>query len=598
MTGRRSAAALLTRRPRIVRRARYALTRVPPLLGARSRELATMSTLATLAGDWPTAVEAARARLRRAPDDEGARVALMVGLWELGEEQQARDLAAAAVDGGAPSGMRAAARFENHLDDPWGAQRALDALPASGPALTLGIGSAWRRHGELDRAVDSAERILATHPGNRTALTLRRHARAEQRVRDGTWAPDAGPVALEPVPGRILHFLQRSLPHHRSGSTYRTHYSVTAQAAAGLEPHVVTQPGFATASADAEGTEMHGGVVHHRLASAPAAGIDERLTVYLEAASAVVEAVRPAVLHPASDYVNALVALELGRRYGLPVVYEVRGFPEVLQSRWSGSRSTLERSVWRREVEADCWRAADRIVTLAEVMKRRVVAHGVDPDRVVVVPNAVDSTAFEPREPDPALRARLGIPEGDLVVGYISTLSRYEGLQYLIDAVARLRSSGRRVHALIVGEGAERAHLRQLARRLGIAGHVTLPGRVDHASVLSYYALIDLFVVPRTAETTCQLVTPLKPYEAMAAGRAVVVSATAALREMVIDGKTGATFAPEDPADLARVIAALDDAPERRLALGRQAREWVSEHRSWRGNADRYLDLYRELGAA
>ena len=127
---------------------------------------------------------------------------------------------------------------------------------------------------------------------------------------------------------------------------------------------------------------------------------------------------------------------------------------------------------------------------------------------------------------------------------------------------------------------------------------VVLAGRVSHAEVASHLALMDVFVVPRTAEVTCQLVTPLKPFEAMAAGRAVVVSRTEALREMVAEGSTGLTFTPEDAEDLARVIEGLIADPERRLALGRQARDWVREHRTWEANAARYRTLYEELGAA
>ncbi|HEX8102550.1 MAG TPA: glycosyltransferase [Solirubrobacteraceae bacterium] len=602
MIVRRPTATALRTTARRLGAARATLRRLPPLLGASAREFPSITMLAMLVGDWPTVVEAARARLDRAPGDEGARVALMVGLWELGEEAEAARIADAALREGTPAGVRAAARYFHHLDDPAAAQGALDRLNGqAGVDLRLGMGRAWRRHGHHDRALADADAVLAADPRNAGARALRTHALAEQRVLDGAWAEPVAPAPIAPVPGRVLHLLQRSLPEHRSGSTYRTHYSVTAQAAAGLEPHVLTQPGFGLSPRHRRHeVEEHAGVPHHRLpwALPLSAPIDERLAAYVAAAVPVVEALRPAVLHPASDYVNALVALELGRRYGLPVVYEVRGFPEVQQAAWTVSRNWIERSRWRREVEAGCWRAADRVVTLAEVMKRHIVAHGVDPDRVTVVPNAVDSAAFEPVPADPALRASLGIAPGALVVGYISTLSPYEGLPYLVEAVARLTAQGRDVHAVIVGDGRERVHLGQLARRLGVGDRVTLTGRVDHAAVPAYYALMDVFVVPRTAEITCQLVTPLKPYEAMAAGRAVVVSRTDALAEMVIEGETGATFTPEDAEDLARVIARLDDDPAGRRALGARARAWVSEHRTWAGNAGRYSALYRELGAA
>ena len=561
-----------------------------------------MPTIAMLASDWPTAAQAARERLELHPDDEGALVALTVALWEQGHEEEARRLADVNGTPQSNARIRASVRFHHHIDDLPGAQAALDRLADPPVAVSLGIARGWRRHGALARAVEQADALLALDSANRAATSLRRHAAAEQRVLDGSWRPATRSNSFAPVRGRVLHLLHRSLPHHRSGSTYRTDYTVRAQSEVGLEPCVVTQPGFAAPGGPAPGEpEDEAGIPHYRIAAHPTrpAGVDARLRAYLEGAAPVLERTRAAVLHPASDYTNAIVGLELGRRYGLPVVYEVRGFPEEMRRRWAASsRCTYEKSAWRREVEARCWREATSVVTLAEVMKRHIVAGGVDAERVVVIPNAVDPTAFRPVPPDPSLRARLGIAEGAFVIGYVSTLSSYEGLPHLIEAVARLTTEGRVVQGLIVGDGQERERLRQLARRLGVGDRITITGSVPHEEVLAYYALMDVFVVPRTAEITSQLVTPLKPYEAMAAGKAVVVSRTEALQEMVIEGETGVSFEPEDAGDLARVVGELWDDPDRRRRLGARACEWVREHRTWEANASRYLELYRELGSA
>jgi glycosyltransferase involved in cell wall biosynthesis len=589
-------AALTARRIRSgargpLRDVRRALVRVPPMSLAPARELGTMAAIAVLAGDWPTAVQAARVRLARDPADEGALLALAVGLWEQGRE----DEAASAIDPGAsrdPGRLRAAVRYHHHLDRPDLAQAAADRLRQPSIAMLVTLGDAWRRHGEQARAVELADRALAIDPASASAAWLRRGALAEARVVDGSWTarPPAAPV--DRVPGRVMHLLERSLPHHRSGSTYRTHYTVQAQRELGLEPIVVTQPGFAD-----PGTELVAGVPHHRLAGDGARTVDARLRAYLEAAAPLVERLRPGVLHAASDYVNALVALELGRRYALPVVYEVRGFPEVLRGRWAASRATFEKARWRREVEADCWRRADRVVTLAEVMKRHIAGVGVDPERVTVVPNAVAADAFGPVGRDAGLAAAYGIRPGETVVGYVSTLSPYEGLPVLVEALALLTSRGLPVRGLIVGDGIEHAYLGRLAHRLGIGDRVVLAGRVAHEAVAAHLALMDVFVVPRTAEVTSQLVTPLKPYEAMAAERAVVVARTEALSEMVDEAHAGLTFTPEDARDLARVLEGLIADPGHRADLGRRAGAWVREHRTWRGNAARYRELYDRLGA-
>jgi glycosyltransferase involved in cell wall biosynthesis len=185
------------------------------------------------------------------------------------------------------------------------------------------------------------------------------------------------------------------------------------------------------------------------------------------------------------------------------------------------------------------------------------------------------------------------------VVGYLTTLTAFEGVGTLLGALAELRRRGRDVQGLVVGDGPVREALQVEAGRLGLNdAPVVFPGRVSRADAPAHLALIDLFVVPRTADRVSQLVTPLKPYEAMAMERAVIVSDVAALREIVRDGETGVVFRAQDPLDLADRLEPLLDDPDRRAALGREARAWVVANRSWRQNGARYRDLYTRLGAA
>jgi glycosyltransferase involved in cell wall biosynthesis len=239
---------------------------------------------------------------------------------------------------------------------------------------------------------------------------------------------------------------------------------------------------------------------------------------------------------------------------------------------------------------------SDRVVTLSEGMRDELVARGVPPAKIAIVPNAVDVDLFVPVERDVALAADLGIAADEVVLGYISSLTHYEGVSYLLEAIARLAADGHPVRGLIVGDGPEYAALVAHAARLGLADRVLFTGRVPHEDVLRYYGLIDIFVIPRTADRVSQLVTPLKPLEAMATGRVVVVSGVDALREMVVAGETGLVFEPEDAGDLAAVVAPLIADEARRATLGRAARAWVCAHRTWEQNGRRYRDLYREMG--
>jgi glycosyltransferase involved in cell wall biosynthesis len=310
----------------------------------------------------------------------------------------------------------------------------------------------------------------------------------------------------------------------------------------------------------------------------------------------------PALLQPTSNYVNAQVALAVGERFDLPVVYEVRGFlEETWLSRMGAGAETADRYLATRAVETAAMRRAAAIVTLSETMRTDILARGgVEADKVVVIPNGVDVDRFQPGPRDDALASRLGIELDETVIGYISSFVSYEGIGTLIEAVARLRALHRRVRLLLVGDGEDRPALEAIAARTGLKtdGTVIFTGRVPHHEIERYYRTIDIFVVPRTSDRVSQLVTPLKPYEAMAMARPVVVSAVAALLEIVSDGETGRTFRPDDPDDLARVIGELLDDPAQRARLGHAARAWVAANRTWTHNGERYLTLYRALGIA
>ena len=214
-----------------------------------------------------------------------------------------------------------------------------------------------------------------------------------------------------------------------------------------------------------------------------------------------------------------------------------------------GAAEGGERYHAARAVETECMRRAAGIVTLSETMRADILGRGgISPDVVTVVPNAVDIAGFTPGPRDEALAHTLGIDPDETVIGYISSFTSYEGIVYLIEAAALLRERGRRIKLLLVGDGEDRANLEAAAERTGLtaSGGVVFTGRVPHREIARYYRTIDVFVVPRTNDRVSQLVTPLKPYEAMAMEKALVVSAVGALLEIVDEGITARTFTPED----------------------------------------------------
>lgn len=432
-------------------------------------------------------------------------------------------------------------------------------------------------------------------------------ARAELVVLDPDWRPRLGPATSLPdrIPGRVLHLLTNSLPHVQAGYTVRAQQVAQAQQANGLDPHMATRAGFPgnVGVVNPRRLEVIDGVPYHRLRPDldPAAGPDVMATEMARAAADLIVELRPSLLQPASNHLNAQVALALRDRFGLPVVYEVRGFlEETWLARMGPDAAESDRYRASRAVETASMRAADAIVTLSETMRQEILSRGgIAPESVVVVPNGVDVDRFVPGPRDKALAASLDIADDETVVGYVSGLMAYEGIDYLILAVALLRDRGRRVRLLIVGDGEARADLEATARAVGLGdGTVIFTGRVPHRDILRYYRTIDVFVVPRTNDRVSRLVTPLKPFEAMAMEKALVVSRVGALLEIVPDERTGRSFTPEDATSLADTIDPLLDDPDLRHALGAAARAWVREHRTWDRLGRRYLELFQRLGVA
>jgi glycosyltransferase involved in cell wall biosynthesis len=417
------------------------------------------------------------------------------------------------------------------------------------------------------------------------------------RLSPGTPVPRATGSGSRTI--KVLHVVTDALPSTSAGYTIRTQEIAVAQRLAGMDPHVSTRIGFpVTAGAiDGRKTVTVNGVPYHRLLPWVMPGRMDRLyETHLKHAARLTRELRPAVLHAASNYANAVIALALRDAAGLPVVYEVRGFWEDTWLSRHAANADLklsDRYVRTRALETHCMTAADLVVTLGEAMREEIVARGVPAENVIIVPNGVSEEFLRPLPDGAALRASLGIAPGEYVVGLVSSLVAHEGIGTLLEAVRLLTERGVKARALIVGDGPERTALQRQAADLGLDAVFT--GRVPSSKVRDYHAVLDVFVVPRTPDRVCQLVTPLKPVEAMASGLPVVVSDVRALAEIVRDRETGVLSPPLDPVELADRLQQLLADPDLRAKLGANARDWVARDRTWAHNAARYREAYGRL---
>ena len=395
---------------------------------------------------------------------------------------------------------------------------------------------------------------------------------------------------------RILHVLDHSLPMH-SGYTFRTRAILRAQLAKGWDVRGLTGRRHVAAGPQ---EELVDGLHFHRTPGEAAGGNAllrewRDISAHADAIESLVRQWRPDIIHAHSPVLNAMAAQRVARRHGIPLIYEIRAFWEDAAV-GNGTGTEGSPRYWlTRQLETHAVRAADAVAVICEGLRSDLVARGIDSAKITVSPNGVNLDQFGAPVPrDPALTAKLGL-EGADVVGFIGSFYDYEGLDDLIAAMPRLVRARPRAKLLLVGGGPMEQVLRDQALASPFTDHIVFVGRVPHDQVEHYYAQVDVLAYPRKAMRLTDLVTPLKPLEAMAQGRLVAASSVGGHRELIEDGVTGTLFAPDDPAAIAQALAGMfaDRGfwDERRIV----ARDFVERERNWSSNILRYEPVYQRL---
>ena len=392
---------------------------------------------------------------------------------------------------------------------------------------------------------------------------------------------------------RILHVLDHSLPLH-SGYTFRTRAILKAQQAAG---HAVRAITGLRHGLDGPAPEDVEGITFHRTAgkaSGPAVLREWREIARLaDAANALARDWQPDLLHAHSPALCGMAALIAGRRLGIPVVYEIRAFWEDAAVSNGTGKAGSPRYRLTRALETHVARRADAVVTICDGLRQDLVARGIAPGKITISPNGVDLALFGAGVPrDPELAAQLGLGDGP-VIGFIGSFYDYEGLDDLIDAMPALVSRLPGARLLLVGGGPMEAALKEQAAASTAAHVIHFTGRVPHHAVERYYALVDVMAYPRKRSRLTDLVTPLKPLEAMAQRQLVAASDVGGHRELIADGVTGTLFAPDDPAACADALCALMGARQSWEARRAAGLAHVAAAHDWSANIHRYQDVYQ-----
>jgi PEP-CTERM/exosortase A-associated glycosyltransferase len=397
---------------------------------------------------------------------------------------------------------------------------------------------------------------------------------------------------------KVLHVLDHSIPLH-SGYTFRTRSILREQRALGWETFHVTsakQENCKVLEETVDGLHFYRTPQSNSLLSkVPLLNQVDVIDGLTKRLIEIIPQVKPDVIHAHSPSLNALAALRAGRRFRIPVVYEVRAFWEDAAVDHGTATENGLRYKLTRALETYALRQADAVTTICEGLRRDIVARGIPADKVTVIPNAVDIDKFSVGgAADQDLKSKLGL-QGSRLIGFIGSFYAYEGLDVLLRAVPLLAARAPDLRVLLVGGGPQDEQLRELARKLRIEDKVVFTGRVPHDQVQKYYDLLDVLVYPRSSMRLTDLVTPLKPLEAMAQGRVLAASDVGGHLELIADGKTGVLFKADDPVALADKVGALLDAQQQWPHLRAAGRQYVETERNWPVSVARYQPIYHRL---
>lgn len=397
---------------------------------------------------------------------------------------------------------------------------------------------------------------------------------------------------------KVLHVFDHSIPLH-SGYTFRSRSILKQQHALGIETCHVTSPKHGN---DEKEIEEVDGLTFYR--SAPPSGLMSKLPVLHQFANIqpmterILEAIeieKPDIIHAHSPALNGIAALQAGKKSGLPVVYEIRAFWEDAAVDHGTCKEGDLRYKMTQSLENYVVKNANAVTTICEGLRGDLISRGYPESKFTVIPNAVNIEHFDViTEKDTDLEASLQL-QGKTVLGFLGSFYAYEGIDLTIKALAKVVKDRPDVHLLLVGGGPQENNLKVLVSSLSLEKHVTFTGRVPHEVVGKYYSLVDLLVYPRKSMRLTELVTPLKPLEAMAQGKLLMASDVGGHHELIKDKETGYLFKADNVDELAnKIIQALGD-HENWPSIIANGRRFVEQVRNWRVSVENYLPLYNKL---
>ena len=409
----------------------------------------------------------------------------------------------------------------------------------------------------------------------------------------------------ETSPKNIMYHVNQSLPHHSSGYAIRTQSLLKSLKSKNWNISAYARVGYPNDRYDYIGskivdsyTTVDGIDYYFTPSRTKSIGKLDIKQYQKESINLILKQAKefnPSIIHCASNYSCGLAATASAKILGIPSIYEMRGLWHVTRTAKQPEYDESDHYRMIEALEIQAAKNASHVFTITDSVKNILLKNGIEEEKITLLPNAVDIDKFTPRERNERIEQKFGL-KGMTTIGYIGSFTDYEGLDYLLKAGAKLKEKYEgKFKLLMVGDGVVLDNLKNLSKELKLDNDVHFTGRIDHNDVLNYYSVIDIAVYPRKGTKVCEIVSPLKPLEAMAIEKTVIASNVKALSEMVKNNETGLLHDKDNIDDLTRKIESVLFEKEKRDKLGLSAREWVKENRTWKAASEIVSNKYREL---
>ena len=407
---------------------------------------------------------------------------------------------------------------------------------------------------------------------------------------------------------KVLHVLDVTIPRI-AGYTTRAKYIVDNQRKIGFEPLVISslRQGSETVSSQEEcdlKVDNYDGIQYYRSMdfvlmqgkrkrTLPFIRELQELETFSRNIEIVVKKNKPDMIHAHSPVTVGYAAYKVAKKYNIPFTYEVRAFWEDASVDQGKIKYKSAKYYLIKCMETHLLKKSDAVVVICEGLKKDIIRRGISSEKIFIVPNGVDTEIFVPLDRDESLANQV-VDSNQTVIGYIGTMYNFEGIRYLIEAMRLLRDR-KDIVCLIVGFGQSEAEVKELIRKNNLQDTIKFLGKVPHENIKSYYSIIDILVYPRISRRITELVTPLKPLEAMSMEKTVIASDVGGLKELIQDQKDGLLFRAEDPQDLKDKILFLIDNKDIARQLGQTARNSMIQKRSWNNIVTEYKSVYEYI---